>query len=138
MQLKLITPERQVLDTEVEEVYAPGVAGEFGVLPGHITFMTALSVGVLRYKSQGREHFVSVSGGFVEVLNDTVTVLADTAEQAEEIDAERAKRAEERARAALGQIEPATPEQFDLQSALSRALNRLQVSTRHSGRAAAP
>jgi len=136
MQLKLITPERQVLDTEVEEVYAPGVAGEFGVLPGHITFMTALTVGVLRYKSQGREHFVSVSGGFVEVLNDTVTVLADTAEQAEEIDAERAKRAEERARAALGQ--PMTPEQFDIQSALSRALNRLQVSTRHSGRAAAP
>jgi F-type H+-transporting ATPase subunit epsilon len=138
MQLKLITPERQVLDTQVEEVYAPGVAGEFGVLPGHITFMTALTVGVLRYKTQGREHFVCVSGGFVEVLNDTVTVLADTAEPAEEIDPERARLAEERARGGLGKTEPATPEQFDLESALSRALNRLQVATRHSGRAQRP
>jgi F-type H+-transporting ATPase subunit epsilon len=132
MRFKLLTPERLVLDTEVEEVYAPGVVGEFGVLPGHISFLTALAIGVLRYRSQGQDHHVSVSGGFAEVVDDVVTVLADTAEPADAIDYERAKRAEEKARTALQGVEPNTPQQFDLESAVSRALNRLAVSTTHS------
>jgi len=134
MRLKLLTPERLVLDTEVEEVYAPGVVGEFGVLPGHISFLTALAIGVLRYRSQGQDHYVSVSGGFAEVVNDVVTVLADTAELADDIDYDRAKRAEVKARAALQGVAPNTPQELDLQSAVSRALNRLAVSTTHSHR----
>jgi len=130
MQLKLVTPERQLLDTEVEEVYAPGIAGEFGILPGHINFMTALTVGVMRYRSEGRDHYVAVSGGFAEVANDVVTILADAAEPANEIDAQRATSAADRARAALDRVAANTPEQFDIQSALSRALNRLAVASR--------
>jgi F-type H+-transporting ATPase subunit epsilon len=76
----LLTPQQLLLDTDVEEVYAPGVAGEFGVLPLHVNFLTSLGTGQLRYRENGRDHYVAVSGGIAEVLNDTVTVLADSAE----------------------------------------------------------
>jgi F-type H+-transporting ATPase subunit epsilon len=129
MHLRLVTPERLLIDTDVEEVYAPGILGEFGVLPLHITFLTALTVGAVRYRASGREHHVAISGGFAEVVDDTVTILADTAELADEIDVERAKAARARAiseidRAAGGAAGP------DLQSAVSRALNRLAVAGR--------
>ena len=82
MRLLLVTPAREVLDAEVEEVYAPGVLGEFGVLPQHATFLTALDTGKLRYRTGGKDHYLEVSGGVCEVLGDTVTILADTAEEA--------------------------------------------------------
>ena len=130
MRFVLVTPERQLLDTNVEEVYAPGVNGQFGVLPKHATFLTALSTGELRYRENGVDHFVAVSGGVAEVIDDTVTILADTAERADEINLERAQTAQKRAAAALGQAPPETAEHFDLQSAVSRALNRIVVSGR--------
>lgn len=135
MRLLLVTPERQLLDTEVEEVYAPGVLGQFGVLPEHVNFLTALGTGELRYRTKGVDHYVAVSGGILEVLDDVVTVLADSAEAAEEIDVERARVAEERIKHALARTAADAPEIADLQAALVRAGNRQAVGAK-GGRAA--
>jgi len=133
MRLLLVTPERLLLDTDVEEVYAPGVLGQFGVLPLHVNFLTALGTGELRFRQNGVDRYVAVSGGILEVLDDVVTVLADTAEFADEIDVARARSAEERLRHALGRTATDSPEMPDLQSALSRALNRQAVAGRGGG-----
>lgn len=130
MRFRLVTPARELLDLDVEEVYAPGVLGQFGVLPQHATFLTALDTGELRYRAGGRDQFVAVSGGVCEVLDDVVTVLADAAEPAEEIDVERARVAEQRAVAELDAVEPDSPEGLALTAALARARNRLQVARR--------
>jgi len=130
MRLLLVTPERQLLDTNIEEIYAPGVLGQFGVLPEHVNFLTALGTGELRYRSDGVDHYVAVSGGILEVLDVVVTVLADSAEAADEIDVERAKLAEERVRHVLGRTASDAPESADLQSALVRAANRQTVGAR--------
>jgi len=135
MRLLLVTPERQLLDTDIEEVYAPGVLGQFGVLPEHVNFLTALGTGELRYRTKGADHYVAVSGGVLEVLDDLVTVLADSAESAEEIDVARARQAEERLRHALARTPSDAPETPDLAAALGRAANRQAVGAR-AGRAA--
>jgi F-type H+-transporting ATPase subunit epsilon len=130
MRLILVTPERQLLDTEIEEVYAPGVLGQFGVLPEHVTFLTALGTGELRYRAHGVDHYVAISGGILEVLNEVVTVLADSAESAEEIDVARARAASERLEHALARVAPDAPEVADLRAALVRAANRQAVGAR--------
>ena len=130
MRFRLVTPARELLDLEVEEVYAPGVLGQFGVLPLHVNFLTALETGELRYRASGKEHFLAVSGGICEVLEDVVTVLADAAEPAGEIDVERARLAERNASSRLQDLEPDTPEGIDTRSALERAQNRLKVAAR--------
>ena len=137
LRLVLVTPERQLLDTDIEEVYAPGVLGQFGVLPEHVNFLTALGTGELRYRTQGVDHYVAISGGILEVLDDVVTVLADTAERAEEIDVERARVAAERLQHALARASADAPEIADLQAALARAMNRQAVGARTGGRQAA-
>lgn len=100
LQLDIVTPDQMVLSRDVDYVGAPGLEGEFGVLPGHIPFISALSIGDLYYKADGKTRHVFVSGGFAEVSDDKVTVLAESAEEAENIDYARAetarKRAEER------------------------------------------
>lgn len=136
MRLLLVTPERQLLDTDIEEVYAPGVLGQFGVLPEHVNFLTALGTGELRYRTKGVDHYVAVSGGILEVLDDLVTVLADSAEFAEEIDVARARQAEERLHHAIQRTAADAPEMPDLQAALVRAANRQVVGAR-TGRTAA-
>lgn len=136
MRLLLVTPERQLIDTEVDEVYAPGVLGQFGVLPEHVNFLTALGTGELRYRTKGGvDHYVAVSGGILEVLDDVVTVLADSAEAAAEIDVERARVAEERIKHALARTAGDAPELADLQAALVRAANRQAVGAK-AGRTA--
>jgi F-type H+-transporting ATPase subunit epsilon len=91
--LEIVTPERRVLSVTCDEVRAPGVQGGFGVRQGHEPFMTALEPGRLTYVEGGREHHLAVGGGFLQVADDRVIVLADTAEVAGEIDVERARRA---------------------------------------------
>ncbi len=91
--LDLVTPERRVISVTVDEVRAPGEQGGFGIRRGHTPFMSALDPGRLTYVEGGREHHYAVGGGFLEVAGDRVVVLADTAEPAEEIDVERARRA---------------------------------------------
>src|SRR5512146_3443229 len=93
LSLDIVTPERRVLSVTCDEVRAPGVAGGFGVRRDHEPFMTSLEPGRLTYVEGGREHHYAVGGGFLQVADNRVIVLADTAESAADIDAERARRA---------------------------------------------
>lgn len=92
LSLEIVTPERRVLSVAVDEVRAPGVEGGFGVRFNHEPFMTALEAGRLTYVEGGREHHFAVGGGFLQVADNRVIVLADTAEAAGDIDVERARR----------------------------------------------
>jgi F-type H+-transporting ATPase subunit epsilon len=91
--LDIVTPERRVLSVTCDEVRAPGVQGGFGIRLNHEPFMTALEPGRLTYVEGGREHHYAVGGGFLQVADNRVIVLADTAEAAGDIDVERARRA---------------------------------------------
>ncbi len=90
--LDIVTPERRVLSVTCDEVRAPGMLGGFGVRTNHEPFMTALEPGRLTYVEGGREHHYAVGGGFLQVLDNKVIVLADTAEASGDIDVERARR----------------------------------------------
>ena len=91
LSLEIVTPERRVLSVAVDEVRAPGVLGGFGVRFNHEPFMTALEPGRLTYLEGGREHHYAVGGGFLQVADNRVMVLADTAEAADDIDVDRAR-----------------------------------------------
>lgn len=95
--LEVVTPDRLLLSQQVDEVIAPGTEGEFGVLPGHCHFISMLKVGELRYKITDLWSYMSVLWGFAEVTPTKVTVLAEIAEKAEDIDVERAQAAVEEA-----------------------------------------
>lgn len=98
IQLEVVTPEKAVVSEEVKIVMAPGADGEFGVLNGHTPFLSSLNVGVLRYEdTSGTERSVCVNGGFAEALPNKVTILAESAERKEDIDAGRAREALQRA-----------------------------------------
>ena len=128
--LEVVNPERKVLSTEVDEVIAPGSLGLFGVRPGHTPFLTAIEAGELSYKTEGQLRCYAVGGGFVEVLNDQVTVLADTAEAQNEIDLERARRAAEDAKKRLAALTGTDPEQKIQKARAQRAAARISVATR--------
>lgn len=132
LKLDLVTPYRHVLSQEVDEVTAPGTLGEFGVLPGHTPLLTTLKIGELTYK-QGQELFhVAINWGYVEVENDTVTVLVETAEVADQIDLARAQAALGRAQEALKKLSPEDKDFKVMEAALERALIRVQVAGRKS------
>ncbi|WP_456324050.1 F0F1 ATP synthase subunit epsilon [Desulfonauticus submarinus] len=125
LKLEIVTPDRKLLSEEVEYVAAPGIEGEFGVLPNHIAFLSALGVGSLYYKKDGRRYYVFVAGGFAEVGQNKVSVLAEVAERAEEIDLERAKKAMERAKQRLQ--EQADREAYArAKASLAKALHRMR------------
>lgn len=122
--LEIVTPDRKVLSQEVEYIGCPGIEGEFGVLPNHIPFLSALGVGNLYYKDGGRSHYVFISGGFAEVGKNKVTILAEVAEKAVEIDLDRARKAEEKAKARLAKAKDRI-EAARAQAALQRAIARM-------------
>ena len=97
LELEIATPERQLVREEVSEVQIPGKNGYMGILPGHAALLGQLGTGFLSYTAGGRRRYLSVQGGFVEVLPDHVRVLANVAERAEEIDLERARQDLQRA-----------------------------------------
>ena len=132
LKLELVTPYRHVLSQEVDEVTAPGTLGEFGVLPGHTPLLTTLRIGELTYK-QGQQLFhVAVNWGYVEVENDVVTVLVETAELPDRIDLARAQAALGRAQDALKKLSPEDKDFKVMECALERALIRVQVAGRKS------
>jgi len=92
MQLEVVTPERAVLSRRVEEVVAPGAAGEFGALPGHTPFLTTLRAGQVIAKAEDKDIYLAVSGGFAEVTGSRVIILAETADRAEDIDIDQARK----------------------------------------------
>lgn len=96
-QLEIVTPEKKVIDTAAEEIQIPGKNGYLGVLPGHAPLITELAVGEIKFRARGEEQKLAVAWGFAEVLPDKVTILAESAERPAEIDAERARKAKERA-----------------------------------------
>jgi len=130
LKLDVVTPSRLVVSEEITELVAPGSEGYFGVLPGHLPFITTLKMGELTYWLGREEHHLAISKGYAEVRGETVSILVDAAERAEEIDAERADRARERAEARLREW-AAGKEEIDAaraEAALYRALARLQVA----------
>jgi F-type H+-transporting ATPase subunit epsilon len=127
--LEIVTPERAVVSEQVDEVQVPGAEGSFGVLPGHTPLLAVLQVGELWYRKGQQMSYVAVSSGFAEVLPDRVTILAQLAESAEEIDVTRAEAAEKRARERMdrGHLD------MDFERArlaMLKSLIRLQVATR--------
>ncbi|WP_432822373.1 F0F1 ATP synthase subunit epsilon [Trichloromonas sp.] len=128
--LELVTPYKKALSEEVDEVTAPGTLGEFGILPGHTPMLTTLKIGELSYRKGGENFHLAVNWGYVEVENDKVTVLVETAEPADEIDLERAKAALGRAEEALKKLASEDKDFMVMQAALDRALIRIQVAGR--------
>jgi F-type H+-transporting ATPase subunit epsilon len=128
IELQIVVPDRAIVKEQVDEVEIPGVDGYFGVLPGHTPLLAALSVGELWYRKGQEKTYLAIAYGFAEVLPDRVTILAQLAERAEEIDLERAERA--RARAS-GRLEGKSDVDYTrARIALMKSLTRLQVSSR--------
>jgi F-type H+-transporting ATPase subunit epsilon len=132
--LEIVTPDRALLREEVDEVVVPGSQGELGVLPGHTPLLSTLKIGELWYRQGQEKHYLAIAFGFVEVLPDRVTVLAQVGERAQEIDVQRAERAKQRAEQRLAQAQPQlTQIDFDIERAriaLMKSLLRLQVASR--------
>jgi F-type H+-transporting ATPase subunit epsilon len=128
IKLELVTPYRRVLSEDVDEVTAPGAIGEFGVLPDHTSLLTTLKVGELTYKQGGQSFYVAVNWGYVEVEDNVMTVLVETAEPADQIDMERAKAALNRAEEALQKLSSDDKEFKIMEAALERAVIRVQVA----------
>jgi F-type H+-transporting ATPase subunit epsilon len=132
LSLELATPMRLVVAETVEEVVIPGSQGYFGVLPGHAPLLATLGIGELTYRVGRDERHVALAGGFAEVRNDKVILLADVAETPEDIDRERAERAKERAERRLSGRSQEDIDYTRAMCALARALTRLQVAGRTS------
>lgn len=126
--LEMVTPYKKVLSEEVDEITAPGFVGELGLLPGHTPLLTTLKVGELAYKKGSEQFHVAVNWGYLEVADDTVTVLVDTAEKADEIDLKRAEAALGRAEDALKSLSEEDKQFKVMEAALERALIRIQVA----------
>lgn len=127
LNLEVVTPERVVLSTTVSSVVVPGALGYLGILPGHAPLVTPLVPGVVTYRQNAEEKKLAVSGGFLEVADDRVILMADTAERAEEIDVERARRAKERAEKRLKERPPGL-DVARAEGALKRAIARLKAA----------
>jgi F-type H+-transporting ATPase subunit epsilon len=128
--LEVVTPDRLVLSAEADVVVCPGVEGQFGVLVGHIPFLSALEIGEMYYKVGGKTEFLAVSGGFAEVTGQKVTIVAESAELGREIDVERARRAKERAEKRLAAAKTAEIDWARAEAAMRRALVRAKVAGR--------
>jgi len=129
IQLEVVTPERRVLAESVDMVTVPGLGGELGILPGHTPLISALQTGVLTYVQDGKSSQLHVSGGFVEVRDDLVAVLAEVAERPDEIDAARAKQSRDRLEKQLHSWS-GTEEDFEVARVkLERSVVRLQIAS---------
>jgi F-type H+-transporting ATPase subunit epsilon len=134
MHVEVVTAERELYNGEADIVIAPGTEGELGILPRHAALLTTLKVGEMLIRLGGAEEPIFVSGGFLEVSNNAVTVLAETAERAEEIDQARAEAARRQAQERLTQAQ-SDIERAELEGALERAVARLRIAelTRRRG-----
>ena len=132
--LEIVTPDRSLVTEQVDEVELPGSQGYFGVLPGHMPLLSSLQVGELWYRIGQEKHYLAIAFGFVEVLPDRVTVLAQIAERAEDIDVPRAQAALQRATARLAQ--PTMDLDYErARTAQQKAQTRLDVAAHARARA---
>lgn len=132
IRLDIVTAERQVYSDEVDVIVAPGFDGELAILPHHAPLMTTLLPGELRVRQGNEEFFMAVTGGFLEVRPDRVTILADAAERAEEIDVDRAEAAKRRAEERLAH--PGAADIARAEAALRRSLVRIKVGEKRRRR----
>lgn len=128
LKLEMVTPYKRVLSEEVDEIIAPGIAGELGFLPNHTPLLTTLKIGELTYRQGGNTFHVALNWGYVEIEDDKVIILAETAEPADQIDLARAKAALGRAEDALKKLEPEDKDFRIMEAALERAIIRIQVA----------
>ena len=134
LQLDVITPERRLLSEQVDSVTVPGAGGELGILPGHTPLISALQTGVLGYAQAGTTRRLLVSGGFVEVNADRVSVLADLAEFPEEVNATTARAERDEAERRLGAFTGSPEEMESVRTELARATARLQLAAENPAR----
>jgi F-type H+-transporting ATPase subunit epsilon len=125
--VSVVTPDGPVYESDVEMVSTKALSGELGILPGHIPMVAPLQVGVVRLKNGSQQDLVAVSGGFLEVRPDKVSILAQSAEKSSDIDPERALRAKERAEQRLREAQAANVDFKRAELALQRAINRLSI-----------
>ena len=129
LHLQIVTPDKKLVDEQTDQVQIPGKSGYLGILPGHAPLLTELMIGEISYSKGGTMVYLAVSWGFAEVLPDKVTILADTAERAQDIDVQRAQEAKAKAEEALRN--PSQEMDYDaVNRALRRAEVRLEVAAR--------
>ena len=130
LELDVVTPERRVLQESVDMVTVPGFGGELGVLPGHTPLISRLQTGVLSYVADGQTTQLLISGGFVEVNQDRVSVLANVAERPEEIDVAKARQVKDQVEKKLNSWTEAAGEEFETaRTELERSLVRIQLAS---------
>jgi len=130
IQLEVVTPERRVLADPVDMVTVPGLGGELGILPGHTPLISQLQTGVLTYVADGKSSQLHVSGGFVEVRDDHVSVLAEVAERPDEIDAARAKQSRDQLEKQLNAWSGSEDELAIAKTEFERSVVRMQLASR--------
>ena len=128
MKVSVVTPDGPVYESDVEMVSTKAQSGELGILPGHIPMVAPLAIGAVRMKNGGKTDFVAVTGGFLEVRSGQVTILAQAAEKAVDIDVERALRAKERAEQRINESKQAAVDFRRAELALNRAINRIEIA----------
>jgi len=129
MPIEIVTPERKVFDGEANLIIARAAEGDLGIMAGHVPLVTTLKVGKIRLQGDQGEQVIAISGGFLEVKPEGVSVLAESAELPEEIDVDRAQRAKERAERRLAE-RGGELDQRRAEIALERALNRLNLASK--------
>ncbi|MBS8265572.1 MULTISPECIES: F0F1 ATP synthase subunit epsilon [Mesobacillus] len=130
IKVSVVTPDGPVYESDVEMVSTKASTGELGILPGHIPMVAPLQIGAVRLKNGSNNEFIAVSGGFLEVRPEQVTILAQSAEQSSEIDLERALKAKERAEQRLRERQQENIDFKRAELALQRAINRISVAER--------
>jgi F-type H+-transporting ATPase subunit epsilon len=131
LQCEIVTQERTVFSAEVDTVNLPTPEGRMGILPNHMVMLTTLGFGEVVVRRGGEEEYFAIGGGFAEILPDRVTLLADSAEEAEEIDVERAQQARDRAEQAMREGIPEDSERYaQIEASLRRAQARIEISRR--------
>ncbi|KSU81858.1 F0F1 ATP synthase subunit epsilon [Fictibacillus enclensis] len=128
LDVSVVTPDGPVFEGTAEMVSSKAKSGELGVLPGHIPLVAPLTISAVRVKQDGKTQYVAVSGGFIEVRPEKVTILAQAAELADEIEVNRAEAAKERAERRLAETNQSDLDQARAEYALRRAINRLDVA----------
>jgi F-type H+-transporting ATPase subunit epsilon len=128
LKIDVVTPDGPVFEGDAEMVSVRAVSGELGILPGHVPLVAPLTINAIRVKKEGKTQVVAVSGGFVEVRPDKVTILAQAAELPESIDLDRARAAKERAELRLQQAKQEDIDHKRAELALQRAINRMNVA----------
>ncbi len=135
LNFQLVTPERTVLKEELDSLSCPTTLGQITILPGHIPLVATLTAGELVAKSGGKEHFINVTGGFIEVRpNSQVVALADAAEHHYEIDVQKTEEAVKRAQKAISETKMSSEEYAKVAASLNQSLTRLNIARKHSHR----